>query len=204
MEKRNNSKIIVRIVLDVVLVFAIVFGIGVSVMTFTANDNEGVPSLFGYIPVSVLSNSMEGTADGFNQGDLLFVEQIEDARTAELVVGDVITFWDFNIVPGTRVLNSHRIVSILGSGSGLRFETRGDNPEIGLDETEITTYSLVVGKYTNTKVPFLGAIINFMQSSLGFFLCIVLPILVLFLFEGVNLVKVIVENKHDTTKETNK
>ena len=201
MEKRNKSKIIVRIILDVVLVFAILFGIGVSVMTLTANDNDGVPSLFGYIPVSVLTNSMEGTPDGFNQGDLLFIEKIDDARTAGLVEGDVITFWDFNIVPGTRVLNSHRIVDVLGTGTGMRFETRGDNPAIALDETEITTYSLVVGKYTGTRIPFLGAVIQFMQTSLGFFLCIVLPILVLFIFEGVNLVKVIVENKHTASKE---
>ncbi|MFA6739456.1 MAG: signal peptidase I [Bacilli bacterium] len=201
MEKRNKSKIIVRIILDVVLVFAILFGIGVSVMTLTANDNDGVPSLFGYIPVSVLTDSMEGTSNGFNQGDLLFIEKIDDARTAGLIEGDVITFWDFNIVPGTRVLNSHRIVDVLGTGTGMRFETRGDNPAIELDETEITTYSLVVGKYTGTRIPFLGAVIQFMQTSLGFFLCIVLPILVLFIFEGVNLVKVIVENKHTASKE---
>ena len=45
------------------------------------------------------------------------------------------------------------------------------------------------------KLPGVGNVIKFLRSSLGFFLCIVLPLILFFLFELYNFIKVLVTEK---------
>ena len=70
---------------------------------FQANTNEDkIPSVFGYKPFIVLSDSMEST---IRKGDLIFVKNIEPRK---LVKDDVIAFRDSE---GT--VTTHRIIDIV-------------------------------------------------------------------------------------------
>ena len=48
----------------------------------------------------------------------------------------------------------------------------------------------VISKYTGIRIPVVGKVIDFLKSKVGFFVCIIIPLILLFLY---NLYKFIVE-----------
>lgn len=76
-----------------------------------------VPKATGARPLTVLSGSMSGTYD---IGDAVIVRPVD---TAELAVGDVITFQARSDDP---TLTTHRIVGLAYGSEGTGFVTRGD------------------------------------------------------------------------------
>lgn len=173
--KGNN---VGSVIASIVLIIAIIVAIVCSYTAFVTKAGNGVPSIFGIRPFSVQTDSMAPT---FNKGDLIIDKVVDPAA---LQVGDIITFW--TVINGYRVLNTHRIVSITDAGNYLYFETKGDaNPvadATGVHQSEI------VGKY-QTHIPKVGAFIDFLQTSKGFFICIVVPVAIFFIFELIVFIK---------------
>jgi len=167
-----------NVIASIVLIIAIILAILCSYTAFVTKAGSGVPSIFGIRPFSVQTDSMAPT---FNKGDLI-IDKVVDPATLE--VGDIITFW--TVINGYRVLNTHRIVGIDDYGNYLYFQTKGDaNPvadSTGVHQSEI------VGKY-QTHIPKVGAFIDFLQTSKGFFICIVIPVAIFFIFELVVFIK---------------
>ena len=83
----------IKIVLSVLAWILLIFALLITVMVFTSDKNNGVPSLFGRMPMTVESDSMEPT---FKKGDLIIAKEIDDIN--ELKVDDVISFWTNEIV----------------------------------------------------------------------------------------------------------
>jgi len=96
-----------------------------------------VPLLLGWVPLTVLSGSMEPTVP---TGSQVVVEPIEgEDDAARLGVGDVVTFMPR---PDDPTLVTHRIVAVSYDGAGdLAFTTRGD-ANAAPDEGEITHVQL--------------------------------------------------------------
>ena len=163
----------------VVLVIVIIFAILCSYSAFTTKTGTGVPNVLGFEPFAVQSDSM---APFFYKGDLVIDKALKSYD--ELQVGDVITFW--TIINGYKVLNTHRIVEIEDMGEYLYFETKGDNaPEndpLGVHQRDI------VGKYL-THIPKLGSVLDFLQTSKGFFCCIVVPVAIFFIYQLISFFK---------------
>ena len=169
--KKNNK--VLNAIVNTLLVIAIALGIFCSFTAFTAKAGGGVPSFFGFRPFAIQTDSM---APFFNKGDLVIDRVVDDPST--LQVGDVITFW--TVIQGQRALNTHRIVAINDAGTFRTFTTKGDNNSI---EDGLTVHeSEVVGKYS-TKIPGLGTFIDFLQTSKGFLLVIVLPCAIFFIYQ---------------------
>ena len=168
-----------NIIVTVILVLAIILVIICSYSAFVAKAGDGVPSIFGIMPFSVQSDSMAPT---FNKGDLVIDKTVKDVST--LKEGDVITFW--TVINGYRVLNTHRIIQVDDMGTYYYFETKGDNNTIA-DTTGVHSNE-VVGQYM-THIPKLGAFLDFLQTSKGFFICIVIPVALFFLYELVVFLK---------------
>ncbi len=82
-----------------------IFALLVTILVFSSGRNNGVANLFGYIPLTVESDSMMPT---FGQGDLIICKEIDDMM--QLKEDDVITFW--TIIDGKKVKNTHRIVKV--------------------------------------------------------------------------------------------
>ena len=126
-----------RIAANVAAWLIVIFALLVTILVFSSTNNNGVPQLFGYIPLTVESQSMSPT---FNQGDLIISKQIDDASA--LQVGDVISYW--TIIDGQKVKNTHRIVRIETENGVTSFITRGDNNPI---DDEVPTYPAdLIGK----------------------------------------------------------
>lgn len=178
------SKVLKRIVnvfVDILVVLILMVSIIVVMLSLTSKSS-GVPNIFGTAPLSVLTESMEDT---INPGDLILctLTEIDD----EFQKDDIVTFpIELN---GEQVLNTHRIVEVVKDENITYYRTQGDNKETNPEpDKDLQTSSTIVAKYTGTKIPGLGNVLSFIRTQLGFFLCILLPMIIFFIYEAVRVV----------------
>ncbi len=171
-----KKKKIGNIIISVILILIIIFGIFCSFTAFVSKSGSGVPSIFGIRPFAIQTESMEPF---FCKGDLIIDKVVKDYN--DLKIGDVITFW--TVIQGERVLNSHRIIEIQDNGNYLSFVTKGDNN--AYEDSMTVHQSEIVGKYA-ARIKGMGSAIDFLQTSKGFLLVIVLPCALFFIYELIN------------------
>lgn len=165
-------KKIANVLVDVLIVLMLVVSVLVIIMSVSSRK-DGVPNLFGYAFLSVASDSMEPE---FMAGDLI-VSDVNGKESYE--AGDIVTF--MMTVENTQIMNTHRIVDVQEIDGIRYYHTRGDNAE-GEDRVVLSA-SDIIGIYTGTRVPGVGKALDFLKTKLGFFVCMVLPMIVFFLWE---------------------
>ena len=174
-------KRIVNIIVDILVVLILMVSILVVMLSLTT-ESSGVPNILGIAPLSVQTQSMEDT---INPGDLILctLTEIDD----EFQKDDIVTFpIEIN---GESVLNTHRIVEVVKDENITYYRTQGDNKETNPEpDKDLQTSSTIVAKYTGTKIPGLGNVLSFIRTQLGFFLCILLPMIIFFIYEAVRVV----------------
>lgn len=181
-------KKVVGIVINVILWLFVVFTALTTVVVFTGTSNNGVGNLFGYMPFSIQTQSMEPT---IKAGDVVIGKEVDFNTLKE---GDIITYW--TTVDEQKILNTHRITKVISNGKGSvpSFKTKGDNNQI---EDEYTVAAAdIVAKY-NSKISGLGKAVDFLETQKGFFICIVLPLILFFLYQLYHFIKVIVTVKQE-------
>lgn len=205
-----KTKKILNIVLDVVIAIVLVFAAFLAIVSIRskAKGYNQYTEIFGTAYVAVASPSMdapkpdyvpEGKLEGFAKGDLIKIKLVNEEQAKKLEVGDVITFNTRLTEDGKYVLNTHRIVAINGEeGNAISYVTRGDN-NAGNDPSNVKV-SDVVGVYQG-KASGIGHVFLFMGTSTGFFVCIVLPTLLIVAYCVVNLILVIKKEKKVQTAE---
>ncbi len=170
-------------VVNVILVLAICLAAVSTYVSYVSSSGNGVPSIFGIRMFSIQTESMYPT---LLPGDLIFDVAVKDS--SELKVGDIITYW--TVISGERVLNTHRIYEIYDGGDYLIYATKGDNNTIA---DALTVHEAeVVGKYT-TRVPGVGKVFDYLQTSTGFLIVVVIPVFVFFLYYLVQFFRVLFE-----------
>ncbi|WP_051348515.1 signal peptidase I [Peribacillus kribbensis] len=131
-----------------------------------ANKNPNkIPTYFGYKPLTVLTNSMQPR---INAGDMVLVKEKEGSDVKK---GDIITFRISD-----KKLITHRVYQVTKEG----FVTKGDNNNVK-DDWVIKPESLL--GQVKFILPKAGLIAKFLASPFGFFLFIILPLLLLILIE---------------------
>ncbi len=178
---KKIGTILVSIVLWVIILVAALF----AFTTMATKDDNNVSSVFGYTPMVVKSNSMVPT---FEKGDLIFIKKYD---TSKLEEGDIICF--HTIIENEYALNTHRIKSIEIVGGARSYTTIGDNND-GIADQHIISDGDIVGKYIG-HWPKVGKIMDFLSSSLGFLLVIVIPMLLFFIYQVYNLVMINIKLK---------
>ena len=161
-----NGKVmtIVGIVLCVLLVPILVFNCTMIVKGWVNKDE--VPSIGGVSPLIVLTDSMDPV---IKSGDIILTKQIEGEA---VVKGDVISFFDL-AGNGTSVV-THRVVDIKTEKGEIFFQTKGDANNI--EDRRWVSENALVGKWTERRIPLVGHVALFMQSTVGLLLCIFLPL----------------------------
>lgn len=163
--------------LVIVAVGMMVFTI-ISVNTFDRNDR----AVFGHKMYIVLSDSMSAT--DFSAGDLVVVKEVDPS---DLQVGDIVAFMS-QATDSYGQTMTHKIRSRTTTPNGEPgFITYGTTT--GVDDEEIVTYPYVQGKYV-FAIPKLGSFFTFMKTPVGYLVCILLPFLLLILYQGVNCVRI--------------
>lgn len=167
----------------VVILILLVFSLGKSKLSGQA------PTVAGFHTYIVLSGSMNPT---FDTGSLVIVKPTPAEKVKE---GDIITFRGAGNSEG---LTSHRVVAINDKSEGLTFTTKGDANEV-LDPMPIEAEKLV-GTII-LAAPYLGYIMDFMRTKQGMLVFILLPAILLILYELIKLFRGIKKEKQEPTRE---
>lgn len=182
-KEESTGKKILNTIVNVVLVLAIALAAVSTYVSYVSASGNGVPSILGIRMFSIQTESMYPT---LNPGDLIFDKAVKDPTT--LQKGDIITYW--TVINGERVLNTHRIHEIYDGGGYLIFGTKGDNNTIA---DPLTVHeSEVVGIYA-AKVAGVGKVFDYLQTSTGFLVVVVVPVFVFFLYYLVQFFRVLFE-----------
>ena len=163
---------IVGIVICVLLVPVLIVNCTLIIQSMIHEDE--VPSFGKYIPLIVLTESME---PAIMSGDLIICQK---ADAEDLDVGDVISYFDPKSSASAVV--TPRIAEKRVEDGKIIFRTEGDNNDIA-DNWDVPAENLI-GKWNEgARIPFVGSIILFMQSTLGLIVCVLLPVAALILVE---------------------
>jgi signal peptidase len=198
-----KTKKILNIVVDAVVTIILIFVVilAVSAITSKAKGYKNYTEIFGKAYLAVESDSMVGSgSDNFSKGDLITIKVLSsDSEKRSLKEGDIVTFTS-KVVNGQYELISHRVVKVNYNADGTivkNYWTHGDNnPDYDENYTncELVSTNDVVGVY-QSKSGGIGWLFIFMSSSTGFFVCIVLPSLLIVVYFAINLILVIRKEK---------
>lgn len=174
----------IKIIFDILTWILLIFAFIVTALVISSDKNNGTASLFGYMPFTVESDSMKPT---FSKNDLILDKKVDSI--SELKKGDVITFWTMS--GSQRIRNTHRIVEVKNENGNYSFVTRGDNNPAN-DTTDVMAGD-IIGKWNGTRLKGFGKAMNFLKTRKGFFICIIIPMGIFFIFELYKLIVTIIE-----------
>ena len=182
-EEESKGKRILNSVVNALLVLAIIFATMCTYVSYVSTSGSGVPSILGVQMFSIQTDSMYPT---LLPGDLIFGNKVDDP--GELRKGDIITYW--TVINGERVLNTHKIHEIYDGNGYLIFATKGDN-NTAVDALTVHE-SEIVSKY-NFRVGGVGKVFDYLQTSTGFLIVVVVPVFLFFLYHLVQFFRVLFE-----------
>ncbi len=211
MEQKGKS--ILGVISDILLVILIIVAIAITVMTFTSKSSEtGIGNVAGYTPFSVQTDSMSPT---IGKGDLIIAKEVVNPQE-ELQIGDVITFYTLmqdgagNTIRG---FNTHRILDIehYNDGSVYYYVTKGDamqtedNQKVYPDDIVAKQIGATVdenGNYVKgLTISGFGNALDFLQSQLGFMICIIIPLALFFIWQVYKLIAMFMTAKSEKLSE---
>ncbi|MDQ0272490.1 signal peptidase [Cytobacillus purgationiresistens] len=126
------------------------------------------PAVFGFMPMSVLTGSMEPV---INAGDLVVVKTVDIGSIQE---NDIVTYKK----GGTLV--THRVVDLVDQNGQVLLQTKGDANNI--EDQGLVSGTQIVGSLA-FNIPKGGYVSNFISSPIG--IIIIGMILVLLLFMNI-------------------
>lgn len=188
---KKTLHIIKNILVWAVVVIAVcmmIFTI-VSVTTFDRTDR----SIFGYKAFIVLSDSMKAT--DFAAGDLVLVKNVDPSTLKE---GDIISYTSQNAENYGQTV-THKIRSVTTDAQGNPgFITYGTTTNT--DDETIVTYPYILGKY-QFRLPKVGTFFEFLKTTPGYIVCILVPFLILILNQGVQAIRLFRRYKREQLEE---
>lgn len=178
---KRAGTIVISVILWAIILLAALY----AFTTMATKDDQNVASILGYTPLVVETDSMKPT---FESGDLIFIKKCD---TSKLNEGDIITF--HTIIDNQYALNTHHIQKIDEANGVRSYTTIGDNNN-GVADQHVISDGDIVGKYIG-HVSGLGKVMNFLSSSMGFLIVIVLPMLLFFIYQVYNLIMISIRLK---------
>lgn len=192
MKKALN--IIKRVIVTIIFVFTIVMTVFtvVSVMAFNRTDRD----ILGYKAFIVLSDSMSAT--DFSAGDLVISKRVDPTTLQE---GDIISFISTNEESyGSTV--THKIRSkVVNANGDPGFITYGTTTNT--NDSMIVTYPYIVGKYV-FSIAKVGLFFQFLKTTQGYIFCILIPFLILILYNAIETFSLIRQYRREQEAEIEK
>lgn len=187
--KKTDSKqkllTIIGTILCVILLPVLIINVTLIAKSYINADE--VPSVGGMFPMIVLTDSMYPVIES---GDLIICHT---AEADEIQVDDVISFYD-PMGSGTSVV-THRVMEVIVDDGEIQFRTKGDNNNA--EDTALVPAENLIGTY-QSRIPAVGHVAMFMQTTPGLIVCCVLPILLLVGYDVLRRKKFEKTQKQDT------
>ena len=177
-------KKVLNIFLDIIIWIIIVLAIFITIMSLTITKNK-MNSIFGYYIFSIKTESMEPT---IKKGDIIIGKKFNNEQIKK---GDILSFYIFE--NDRTIIKTHRVEKIYNDGALISYLMKGDKNEKP-DDVHITNNDIIC-RYTNIRIPLLGYIFNFIKSKIGFFITIIIPLFITFIYNLYTLILTIIENK---------
>ena len=197
----GKAKKILNIALKViagVLVAFTVFMMVFTVVTVTTVDKND-RSIFGVKFYIVQTDSMSLSENNkdmdvhFNAGDIILVKNVKDPT--KLRAGDIISFMSTNNDSyGETITHMIREVQRDEDGRLLGYVTYGTNT--GTNDEALVEPSYILGSYAG-KLPGVGNFFAFVKSTPGYIVCILVPFLLLILYNGINVIRLFRQYKKE-------
>ena len=172
-----------------------------TVATVDRNDRSVFGTKFYIVQTDSMSKS-DKNADmevHFNAGDIILVKTQKD-NTA-LKEGDIISFMSANTDSyGETITHMIREVKKDSNGRVLGYVTFGTNT--GANDEALVEPDFVLGKYAG-KLPGLGNFFGFVKSTPGYIVCILIPFLLIILYNGLNVIRIFKQYKGEQTAAIN-
>ncbi len=201
--KKINLKKILSIIGNTLIWLFVVFSVVITILVFAAQGNkDGIPEVFGKSLITIVSPSMEPV---YKVGDLILMEKLDDTAKQEVKEGQIITYRapiDINGDGQIGDINTHRIETIDAEKGEI--VTKGDNNAVA-DNYTIGYNDIIGTSQEDSRIGGVGAVIGFLRTSLGFFVCVVLPLILFFVYELYRFIAIIVSErakKAPVSKET--
>ena len=215
-EKKNSSKKVLNVILDVIVYAFIIFAAATVILTMSSKrDDDGAINIFGMQMRIVISPSMEKCDEtdvsAYKIKDIpvksmVFIELVpEDNEEAKewygkLEIGDVLTF-KYKYV--TQETITHRITDIKQKQSGgYIISLEGDNKssdantltqKIDTDEAE-TSPNYIIGKVTGQS-RVLGFLVYSIKQPVVTVLLIILPFSIIIVLQIIKIVNVLTADR---------
>ena len=189
MKKRLEA---VRNILSWTLTAAAAVMIIFTIVSLTAADRED-RSIFGFRAFIALSDSMSAT--DFDAGDLVLVKEVDPATLKE---GDIIAYISrSNASDGETT--THKIRRLTADEDGKPgFITYGTTTDT--DDEGIVTYGDVLGVYRG-HIPKVGRFLAFIKTTGGFITCILVPLFLIVLSQGVSCIRLLQTYRQEKAEE---
>lgn len=201
---------------DIFLIPILLLALVVTLVIFTQNQSNRVPSFFGLSVVKILSGSMEDS--GFRIGDSVFITKTD---TDSLGVDNIIAFYQYkddadeglekielededdfvevtmpepenrkhisDITGGSYRIVFHQIVGVYQDHTGARyFKTKGTSN--ASSDGVLVRDDFVVGKYLETPI-WLRDVLRWISSSIGMICLVCLPLGIMIILQSLALIE---------------
>lgn len=177
----NKILTVVGVILCVILLPVLCINLWLILQNYVSDD---IPNAGGYYPLIVQSGSMEPE---IMTGDLIINRT---AEMDEIEVGDVISYYE------GRYIITHRVVEETTDESGKKgFICQGDANNTA-DETVVTEENLA-GIYLR-RIPGLGDVAMFMQTTKGLVVCVICPAALLLFYDMIRRRRIEKEEEEET------
>ena len=186
-----KSKVFTGIILAVCIILAVILVLNVILIVKSYTNKDEVPGIGGRMPLIVLTDSMYPTIKG---GDLIIVKEIDPDEIKVGEEGDIISFFDPASTKNS-VLTHRAVDKRLDENGKWEFETKGD---YNLTEDDLwVSEDVLIGVY-QARLPLIGHVAMFMQSTPGFIICVGTPIIAIVVYDVLRRRKQERESKADT------
>ena len=201
--KKSPLSIIVTVLTWMVVAFAVFVMIFTIVSMNVVGKNEA--EIFGHRFYIVKTDSMSLSENNkdmdvhINAGDMIIVKTPTDAERYKLEAGEIITFISKNEdtygEPVTHMILQREYDE---NGKFIGYTTFGTNT--GEADKVVVEPDYILGTYVSV-IPVLGHFFAFLKTVPGYIVCILIPFLLLIIYQGVNCIRLFRRYKKEQMDE---
>ncbi len=174
---------VVKIIVNVLVCIVIILATCITLITISSQKN-GYFRIFKSIPLTIKDSSMEPT---IKKGSLIITKEYKNNDIKE---GDVISYRSID-KNNTLEIKTGRVKTIITVNEQTTYITEFDNKEY--TDSEQVNSKNVISIWNGKKVSTLGSIIDFLNTKVGFFICIIVPLALLFIYQLYKFIMLVID-----------